>query len=53
MTARCDAPPRVDAARSGAVQPVIAGRFALEDIAEAQAEFKRSRHVGKIVLTVT
>lgn len=43
----------VHAARSGAVQPVIAGRFALEDIAEAQAEFMRSRHIGKIVLTVT
>lgn len=40
------------AARSGAVQPVIAARYALQDLAAAQDHFTRGRHVGKIVIGV-
>ncbi len=40
------------AARSATVDPVVANHYALEDIAEAQEEFRRGHHIGKIVLTV-
>ncbi|NYH50413.1 NADPH:quinone reductase-like Zn-dependent oxidoreductase [Nocardiopsis arvandica] len=39
-------------APSGAVQPLIAARYALDDLATAQEQFTRQRHVGKIVVTV-
>jgi NADPH:quinone reductase-like Zn-dependent oxidoreductase len=42
----------VDIARTGAVAPVIASRHPLVDLAQAQREFRRGEHVGKIVLTV-
>jgi NADPH:quinone reductase-like Zn-dependent oxidoreductase len=42
----------VDAARSGTVQPVIAGRYPLHRLDEAQQQFVQGQHVGKIVLTV-
>lgn len=42
----------VDAARSGTVQPVIAGRYPLHRLDEAQKQFGLSQHVGKIVVTV-
>ncbi len=42
----------LEAARSGAVQPVIAARYALDDIATAQGHFTRGQHVGKLVLDV-
>lgn len=42
----------VDAARSGTVQPVIAGRYPLHLLDEAQQQFVQGQHVGKIVLTV-
>ena len=37
---------------SGAVAPVVHGRFALERAGEAHALMESSRHVGKILLTV-
>lgn len=36
--------------QAGAIRPVVAKAFALEDIAEAQREFLERRHVGKFVL---
>ncbi|AGF72270.1 alcohol dehydrogenase [Corynebacterium halotolerans YIM 70093 = DSM 44683] len=39
-------------ARSGAVQPVIAARFPLDEIAEAQEYFSRGDYVGKIVINL-
>jgi NADPH:quinone reductase-like Zn-dependent oxidoreductase len=36
---------------AGEIRPLVAGRFALEDIAEAQRELLERRHVGKLVLT--
>ncbi|PJJ56591.1 NADPH:quinone reductase-like Zn-dependent oxidoreductase [Mumia flava] len=42
----------LDAARHGEVRPVVAARFRLEELAEAQATFQRHEHIGKIVLTV-
>lgn len=42
----------LEAVRSGAVQPVIAARYALDDIATAQGHFTRGQHVGKLVLDV-
>lgn len=39
-------------ARDGAVRPVIAARYTLDDLATAQEEFSRHRHVGKIVVTI-
>jgi NADPH:quinone reductase-like Zn-dependent oxidoreductase len=42
----------LDVARRGEVQPVIAARYPLEDLAAAQEEFRLGRHVGKIVITV-
>jgi NADPH:quinone reductase-like Zn-dependent oxidoreductase len=41
----------VEVARTGAVQPRVAGQFALASIHEAQTEFRRRRHIGKIVIT--
>jgi NADPH:quinone reductase-like Zn-dependent oxidoreductase len=41
----------VGAARAGTVQPVIAGRFALDDVLAAQEKFRRGKHVGKIVIS--
>lgn len=40
------------AARGGTVQPVIAARYALDDLATAQEQFTRHQHVGKIVVTI-
>lgn len=40
----------MDIARSGAVEPVIAGRFPLDQARAAQAELVRREHVGKLVL---
>ncbi|GAA4866068.1 zinc-binding dehydrogenase [Saccharopolyspora cebuensis] len=40
----------VDLARQGAIQPVIAAAFPLEQAARAQEELARRNHVGKIVL---
>ena len=40
----------VDIARQGAVRPEIAATYALEDVAEAQRELARRRHVGKLVV---
>lgn len=42
----------VHAARTGAVQPVIAARHPLEDLATAQEQFRRGQHVGKIVIAI-
>lgn len=41
----------VDVARTGSIQPWVAGRHALADIHRAQEQFLERRHVGKIVLT--
>lgn len=40
----------VAAANAGEVSPVVAGTFALEDAAEAQAQLERREHVGKLVV---
>lgn len=40
----------LDAARNGAVQPVIAARYTLSDLATAQSQFTRGQHVGKLVV---
>ncbi|UNS95174.1 zinc-binding dehydrogenase [Streptomyces tubbatahanensis] len=40
----------MDLARQGAVQPVVAAAFPLDQAAEAQEELARRRHVGKIVM---
>ncbi|GAB3427968.1 MDR/zinc-dependent alcohol dehydrogenase-like family protein [Flindersiella endophytica] len=40
----------VEAALTGAVRPRIAGRFSLREIHQAQQEFLRRKHVGKIVI---
>lgn len=40
------------AARRGAIQPVVAGRYALDDLTAAQEQFAQGRHVGKIVVTM-
>ena len=37
---------------TGAIKPVIAAVFALEEVVAAQEQFLAKRHVGKIVLTV-
>ena len=34
----------------GEIAPLLAGTFPLEQIADAQREFMRKRHVGKLVL---
>jgi NADPH:quinone reductase-like Zn-dependent oxidoreductase len=36
----------------GAISPVVAQVFALEDIRDAQTLFLEKRHVGKIVLKI-
>lgn len=41
-----------DGLRSGALKPVIARTFALEEVAEAHRYMESSAHVGKIVVTV-
>jgi NADPH:quinone reductase-like Zn-dependent oxidoreductase len=40
----------VEVANAGDVAPVVAGRYGLADIAEAQADFVHSAFVGKLVL---
>lgn len=40
----------VTMARSGRVRPLVAATYALEDVAEAQRELARRRHVGKLVV---
>ncbi|MGY1433658.1 zinc-binding dehydrogenase [Streptomyces reniochalinae] len=40
----------MDLARQGAVRPVVAAAFPLDQAAEAQEELARRRHVGKIVM---
>ncbi|MBC7442098.1 MAG: zinc-binding dehydrogenase [Ramlibacter sp.] len=40
----------VELARTGQVTPLVSSIFALDEIAEAQAEFSARRHIGKIVL---
>ena len=42
----------IETARSGKVQPVIAKRFPLEHLAEAQEFFSRGEYVGKVVVNV-
>jgi NADPH:quinone reductase-like Zn-dependent oxidoreductase len=42
----------VTEARSGSISPVVASRRPLDEIVEAQREFRRAEHVGKVVLTV-
>jgi NADPH:quinone reductase-like Zn-dependent oxidoreductase len=41
----------VAAARAGSVSPRVAGRYPLADIHDAQRQFTRGEHVGKIVIT--
>jgi len=41
----------VEAAVAGTIHPLIAARYPLTEIAAAQDNFARGRHVGKIVLT--
>ena len=43
-------PALIRSIEAGEIRPVIAGEFALADIADAQREFLRKRHVGKFVL---
>ena len=50
MHTREDFAELVALARSGAVRPPVARRFALREIHAAQEEFAASRHVGTIVL---
>lgn len=40
----------VELARSGAVRPVVAGRYPLEAISQAQADFAEKGFVGKLVV---
>ncbi len=40
----------VQIARQGTVRPVVAATFDLEDVAEAQRELARRRHVGKLIV---
>ncbi|NEA43411.1 zinc-binding dehydrogenase [Streptomyces sp. SID11385] len=40
----------MDLAREGAIRPVIAASYGLEDAARAQEELERRGHVGKLVL---
>jgi NADPH:quinone reductase-like Zn-dependent oxidoreductase len=42
----------VDAARTGAVQPVVTAQYPLTDLATAQDHFAHSRRVGKIIVTI-
>lgn len=42
----------VETAREDAVRPVIAARYALDDLVAAQERLVRHRHVGKIVITI-
>ena len=42
----------IDRIEKGAVAPLVARTFALEEIREAQAVFMEKRHVGKIVLRI-
>lgn len=42
----------LDAARTGAILPVIAAWYPLDDLAAAQAQFTRHQHVGTIVVTI-
>jgi NADPH2:quinone reductase len=37
---------------NGAIRPVIAARFPLEDAAESHKLMESSKHIGKIILTV-
>jgi NADPH:quinone reductase-like Zn-dependent oxidoreductase len=38
---------------SGEIKPLIAARFPLKDAAEAHKLMESSKHIGKIILTVT
>lgn len=38
---------------AGEVSPVVAGTFSLRQIAEAQQEFERKQHVGKLVIEIS
>lgn len=40
----------VELARRGDVRPVIAARFELDEVAEAQRQLEQRRHVGKLVV---
>ena len=40
----------VDLARRGAVRPVVAATFGLDDVPEAQQQLSRRQHVGKLVV---
>jgi NADPH:quinone reductase-like Zn-dependent oxidoreductase len=40
----------VGLARDGAVRPVIAATFGLDEVAEAQRQLAQRRHVGKLVV---
>ncbi|SFF38366.1 Zinc-binding dehydrogenase [Blastococcus tunisiensis] len=40
----------VDLARRGAVRPVVAATFRLEEVPEAQRQLERRAHVGKLVV---
>jgi NADPH:quinone reductase-like Zn-dependent oxidoreductase len=41
-----------DYAISGKIKPLVAGTFALENLGQAQEEFKKKKFVGKLVITV-
>ena len=41
-----------DYALSGKIKPLVAGTFALEDLGQAQEEFKKKEFVGKLVVSV-
>jgi len=38
---------------AGEILPVVAGTFSLNQIAEAQQEFEKKRHVGKLVIEIS
>ncbi len=41
-----------DYAITGKIKPLVAGTFALEDLGQAQEEFKKKKFVGKLVITI-
>ena len=42
-----------DYALSGIIKPLVAGTFSLDDLGEAQEEFKKKNFVGKLVIKVS